>query len=148
MSKRHRIITQRPVPSQKENFVNTSEKLLVNKNWTFPAVRYFTQKLGSPPNILPVDGLQHQTQTSQLICNANQLTAFCLVRVFTERYSRINQRFFSKLPQLLKGHSLSCFTQTPVCARVIPEWQIQHFKRSQSQLLGMAETVVVVFDIF
>ena len=31
--------------SQKQNFVNTSKRLLENRNWTFPVVRYFTWKL-------------------------------------------------------------------------------------------------------
>ena len=46
MSKLHRIITQR----QNESFVNTSRRLLKNRNKTFPAVCYFTWKLQLVPN--------------------------------------------------------------------------------------------------
>ena len=34
------------------NFVSTSKNLLENRNWTFPAVRYFTWKLELVSNIL------------------------------------------------------------------------------------------------
>ena len=42
ISKLHRITTQRrPGPVPNENFVDTSKKLLKNKNLDFPALYYF-----------------------------------------------------------------------------------------------------------
>ena len=38
--------------SLKENFINTSKRLLENRNWTFPVVHYFTWKLEFFSNIL------------------------------------------------------------------------------------------------
>ena len=40
--------------SPQENFVNTSKKLLENRNWAFPVVRYFTWKLEFFSNISSV----------------------------------------------------------------------------------------------
>ena len=40
--------------SLNDNVVNTSKKLLKNRNWVFPVVRYFTWKLESVSNILSV----------------------------------------------------------------------------------------------
>ena len=40
--------------SQKENFVFPSKRLLKNRNWTFPVVRYFSWKLEFFSNILAV----------------------------------------------------------------------------------------------
>ena len=37
--------------SRNENFVSTSKNLLKNRNWTFPAVHYFTLKLEVVSNI-------------------------------------------------------------------------------------------------
>ena len=37
---------------QNEDFVNTTKKLLTNRNWTFPLVRYFSWKLEFASNIL------------------------------------------------------------------------------------------------
>ena len=39
---------------QKQNFVNTSKRLLENRSWTFPVERYFTWKLEFFSNILSV----------------------------------------------------------------------------------------------
>ena len=39
--------------SQNENFVNTRKKLLKNRNWTFPLVRYFTWIIKFISNIFP-----------------------------------------------------------------------------------------------
>ena len=40
--------------SHKEHFVNISEKLLENRNWTFPVERYFKWKLEFFSHILTV----------------------------------------------------------------------------------------------
>ena len=40
--------------SQNKNFVSTSKKLLENRSWTFPLVRYFIWKLECVSNILPI----------------------------------------------------------------------------------------------
>ena len=39
---------------QKEHFVNTRERLLENRNWTFPVVGYFKWKLEIFSNILSI----------------------------------------------------------------------------------------------
>ena len=51
-----------PSSSQKEDFVNTSKRLLENKNWTFP--NYFKWKLEFFSNILSlvVDALKTVTK--------------------------------------------------------------------------------------
>ena len=38
--------------SQNEHFVNTNKKLLKYRNWTFPVMRFFTEKLEFVSNIL------------------------------------------------------------------------------------------------
>ena len=49
----HGIITQYPVfLPPKKFFVNTSKRLLENRSWTFPVVRYFSRKLEFFSNIL------------------------------------------------------------------------------------------------
>ena len=45
ISKLHKIIAQRPVSHPNKGFVNTSKKLLKNRNWTFPIASYFTWRL-------------------------------------------------------------------------------------------------------
>ena len=49
-SKSHRMIAQRPVPPPNVNFVNTSKKLLKNRNQTLPAFRYSTPELKLAPD--------------------------------------------------------------------------------------------------
>ena len=39
-------------PFENENLANTSKKLLKNRNWTFPVVRYFTWKVQFASNTL------------------------------------------------------------------------------------------------
>ena len=47
----YNLVPRFPPP---QNFVDTSKRLLENKNWTFPVVRYFTWKLEFLSNILSV----------------------------------------------------------------------------------------------
>ena len=46
--KPHKTIAQRSVPHPNKGFVNTSKKLLKNRNWTFPIASYFTWRLEFP----------------------------------------------------------------------------------------------------
>ena len=50
ISELHRILPSAQF-SRNENFVSTNKNLLKNRNWTFPAVHYFTWKLEVVPNI-------------------------------------------------------------------------------------------------
>ena len=43
--KPHKTIAQRSVSHPNKGFVNTSKKLLKNRNWTFPIASYFTWRL-------------------------------------------------------------------------------------------------------
>ena len=52
VSKLHRMIALCPVPLLNQKFVNTSKKLLKNRNQSFPVVHYFTWKLELVSNIL------------------------------------------------------------------------------------------------
>ena len=93
-------------PSQNETFFNTSEKLLKNRNWTFPVVPYFTRKLDFAPNSL--------TKINSNIQNS--------MVMFDRKYS-----FRANLVQKIKVDSLTWNLVLRILETCRIQWWCSHF---------------------
>ena len=69
---------------------------------------------------IPFSESSYCTEISQLSCVVNQLTGFCVVRVFTERYFRINYIYFwTKIFPLLIFYILTANFSGLMCQDVL-----------------------------
>ena len=80
-------------PYQNENFVNTSKKVLKNRNWTFPVIPHFTWKTRVCPKYFVRDCIWKKSFAFNFLFKLDLLEKFGNSKTFNIRLATLQKSF-------------------------------------------------------